>query len=46
MEIMLSHFGIGMAYDALDGLNIHAQRLHKGCPKSDENDTRATGTEK
>ena len=28
MEIMLSHFGIGMAYDALDGLNIHAQRLH------------------
>jgi hypothetical protein len=29
MEIMLSHFGIGMAYDALDGLNIHAQRLHR-----------------
>ena len=28
MEIMLSHFGVGMAYDALDGLNIHAQRLH------------------
>ena len=28
MEIMLSHFGIGMAYDALDGLNIHAQCLH------------------
>ena len=28
MEIMLSHFGIGMAYDALDGLDIHAQRLH------------------
>ncbi len=28
MEIMLSHFGIGMAYDALNGLNIHAQRLH------------------
>ena len=28
MEIMLSHLGIGMAYDALDGLNIHAQRLH------------------
>ena len=28
MEIMFSHFGIGMAYDALDGLNIHAQRLH------------------
>ena len=28
MEIMLSHFGIGMAYDALDGLNVHAQRLH------------------
>jgi len=29
MEIMLSHLGIGMAYDALDGLNIHAQRLHR-----------------
>ena len=28
MEIMLSHFGIGMAYNALDGLNIYAQRLH------------------
>ena len=28
MEIMLNHFGIGMAYDALDGLDIHAQRLH------------------
>ena len=28
MEIMLSHLGISMAYDALDGLNIHAQRLH------------------
>ena len=28
MEIMFSHFGIGMAYDALDGLNVHAQRLH------------------
>ena len=28
MEIMLSHLGVGMAYDALDGLNIHAQRLH------------------
>ena len=28
MEIMLSHFGIGMAYDALDGLDIHAQCLH------------------
>ena len=28
MEIMLSHFGIGMAYDALDGLNVHTQRLH------------------
>ena len=27
MEIMLSHLGIGMAYDALDGLDIHAQRL-------------------
>ena len=29
MEIMLSHLGIGMAYDALDGLNIHAQRLSR-----------------
>ena len=29
MEIMLSHFGIGMAYDALDGLDIHAQRLYR-----------------
>ena len=29
MEIMLSHFGIGMAYDALDGLYIDAQRLHR-----------------
>ena len=28
MEIMLSHLGIGVAYDALDGLNVHAQRLH------------------
>ncbi len=28
MEIMRSHLGVGMAYDALDGLNIHAQRLH------------------
>ena len=28
MEIMLSHFGIRMAYNALDGLNIYAQRLH------------------
>ena len=28
MEIMRSHFGIGMAYDAQDGLDIHAQRLH------------------
>ena len=28
MEIMLSHLGIGVAYDALDGLDIHAQRLH------------------
>ena len=28
MEIMLSHLGVGMAYDTLDGLNIHAQRLH------------------
>lgn len=25
---MLSHLGVGVAYDALDGLNIHAQRLH------------------
>ena len=24
MEIMLSHLGVGMAYDALDGLNVHA----------------------
>ena len=29
MEIMLSHLGVGMAYDALDGLDIHAQRLHR-----------------
>ena len=29
MEIMRSHFGVGMAYDALDGLNIHTQRLHR-----------------
>ena len=28
MEIMLSHLGVGVAYDALDGLDIHAQRLH------------------
>ena len=28
MEIMLSHLGISMAYDALDGLDVHAQRLH------------------
>ena len=28
MEIMFSHLGVGMAYDALDGLDIHAQRLH------------------
>ena len=28
MEIMLSHLGIGVANDALDGLDIHAQRLH------------------
>ena len=28
MEIMLSHLGVGMTYDALDGLNVHAQRLH------------------
>ena len=26
MEIMLSHLGVGMAYDALDGLNVHTQR--------------------
>ena len=24
MEIMFSHLGIGMAYDTLDGLDIHA----------------------
>ena len=30
MEIMLSHLGVGVAYDALDGLDIHAQRLHRG----------------
>ena len=29
MEIMRSHLGVGMAYDALDGLNVHAQRLHR-----------------
>ena len=29
MEIMLSHLGVGVAYDALDGLDIHAQRLHR-----------------
>ena len=23
MEIMLSHLGVGMAYDALDGLDVH-----------------------
>ena len=28
MEIMLSHLGVGVAYDALDGLNVHTQRLH------------------
>ena len=28
MEIMLSHFGVGVAYDALDGLDVHAQCLH------------------
>ena len=28
MEIMLSHLGVGVAYDALDGLDINAQRLH------------------
>ena len=30
MEIMLSHLGVGMAYDALDGLNVYTQRLHAG----------------
>ena len=29
MEIMRSHFGIGIAYDALDGLYIHTQRLYR-----------------
>ena len=29
MEIMRSHLGIGMAYDALDGLNVYTQRLHR-----------------
>lgn len=29
MEIMRSHLGVGVAYDALDGLNIHTQRLHR-----------------
>ena len=28
MEIMLSHLGIGVAYDTLNGLDIHAQCLH------------------
>ena len=28
MEIMLSHIHIGVAYDALDSREIHAQRLH------------------
>ena len=28
MEIMLSHLGVGVAYDALDGLDVHAQCLH------------------
>ena len=28
MEIMLSHFGVSVSYDALDGLNVHTQRLH------------------
>ena len=28
MEIMLSHLGIGVAYDTLDGRDIHAQCLH------------------
>lgn len=29
MEIMRSHLGVGAAYDALDGLNIHTQRLYR-----------------
>ena len=29
MEIVRSHLGVGVAYDALDGLDIHAQRLHR-----------------
>ena len=29
MEIMRSHLGVGVAYDALDGLNVHTQRLHR-----------------
>ena len=28
MEIMLRHIGVGVSYDALDGLDIHAQSLH------------------
>ena len=28
MEIMRSHLGIGVAYGALDGLDVHAQCLH------------------
>ena len=28
MEIMLSHLGVGVAYDALDGLNVYTQCLH------------------
>ena len=28
MEIMLSHLGVGVDYDTLDGLNVHTQRLH------------------
>ena len=28
MEIMLGHIHVGVAYDALDGREIHAQSLH------------------
>ena len=27
MEIMLSHLGVGVAYDALDGLDVYTQRM-------------------
>ena len=30
MEIMLSHLGVGVAYDALDGLNPHQSQLLAG----------------